>query len=173
MHKNKRGNSSSGTSACLTSVSHGSQQVNLGMEKEEQIQENQKQVDLPTSQSTYYFSNFNIFGILDRRCVMRRVYLSEHLADVCGEDILHQADQVLPSVSRKTTPNCNSALNKQDFLKMCYLTWVEDQFKSDTANYKSKMLSCNSMEYYQSSNVTQFVDTYSLTTACSEHVRGS
>lgn len=114
----------------------------------------QQQIVGPQIHSTYYFSNFHILGILDRRCVLRRIYLSNHLTEVCEASLLELAEQALKSVKLISS---DASPSRDQLLRECFLIWVEDQFKYDTANYKSKMLSCSSIEYYQSANINQFV----------------
>lgn len=146
------------TSTTSTSLTHASPDSN--MEPSEMITEtsmntqSQQKMVGPQIHSTYYFSNFHILGILDRRCVLRRIYLSNHLTEVCEETLLELAGQALKSVKLRTS---DASPSRDQFLRECFLIWVEDQFKYDTANYKSKMLSCSSIEYYQSADITQFV----------------
>lgn len=146
------------TSTASTTLTHATPDSN--MLPSEMITEtsmnthSQQKIVGPQIHSTYYFSNFHILGILDRRCVLRRIYLSNHLTEVCEEPLLELAEQALKSVKLRSS---DASPSRDQFLRECFLIWVEDQFKYDTANYKSKMLSCSSIEYYQSANITQFV----------------
>lgn len=76
------------------------------------------------------------------------------MSDLFGDTLDEHLEKLLGCVRSKQS---ESPLSKSEVLTVCYHTWVEDQFGYDTANYKSKMLSCSSVEYYNTTNVTQFV----------------
>ena len=111
----------------------------------------------------YYFSNFNILNIIHRRCVIKRFYLHDHLPEVLSTFLLTLQDQALLAkfedltkvVQRKS--NDKSSLTRNELIRIFYEVWIEDQFLYDVTNYKNKMLSCSSKEFYRSSNDTKFV----------------